>query len=107
MSEELLSVEIRAAHKETQYPGRVMLDWAERVHAMEIRLAEFENDETPTRRELALAKRRLKAAAAWAFQSEMVETGMLQHELDDQPGVAASEFREDWMEGWIEGLLEE
>lgn len=85
--------------------------WKAMAATLEEALAEYENDETPRRREDALKIRTLQArldvAAEYAFQSEVVDTLSLTLELEQLPGVSAAEFKSDWKEGWIEGLIEE
>lgn len=53
-------------------------------------------------------ERQVEAAAEKAFQSEIVSTGMLQHELESlAPEVGLSDFKEDWKESWINSLLDD
>lgn len=49
----------------------------------------------------------LEVAAQEAFQSEVIETEMLELELDSLPGVTAEQFEKDWIEDWIEVKIEQ
>ncbi len=111
LSTEIKNVLGRAPPSYRQVKRRLLRRWKAMAATLEEKLAEYENDETPRRREDALAIRlleaRLNIAAEWAFKAEVVDTLSLTMELEQLPGVSAAEFKSDWMEGWLEGLLEE
>jgi hypothetical protein len=47
---------------------------------------------------------KLKTAAEMAFNSEVVQTGMLEIELEDLPGVSRAEYKKDWIYEWMNAL---
>jgi len=47
----------------------------------------------------------IRRMAEDAFISEVVETEMLGLELEQLPGVSEDEFKQDWIEGWIDEYL--
>lgn len=93
---------------EDVYRATDLITIANAMADVEIKLAEYENDETNRRREDAHKIRTLEGqlavAAEMEFKSALVDTGMLQSELLDVAGVSEEEFKQDWMAGWIEGL---
>ena len=48
----------------------------------------------------------LQQTASDAFDSEVVETHMLELELEANPWVGAKQYKEGWIEAWIDALKE-
>jgi len=49
----------------------------------------------------------IQQAAEDAFDSEVVQTQMLEMELEANPWIGARQYKEDWVETWLCGLQEE
>ncbi len=90
MSEQMLSGELKEAAYAAvggvlPLPRKFEL-WAIRATELETRLAEYENDETPTRRELALVKRKLEAmelSTVCAYCGQRFETDVRNTEVEE------------------------
>ena len=54
--------------------------------------------------EVAQLEAELRQAAENAFESDVIQTGMLQIELEANTWIGAEQYKEDWIETWLCGL---
>ena len=76
------------------------------VIQLEAELLQYKADLRATDGQVVELEAMLKQAAENDFHSEVVQTEMLQLELEENPWMGAKQYKEDWIETWLCALRE-
>ena len=87
--------------------GPAYIPWLEALAAqLEAELLQYKADLRATDGQVVELEAMLKQAAENDFHSEVVQTEMLQLELEENPWMGAEQYKEDWIETWLCALRE-